>query len=323
MSRSEYRPGEATLSELGGVLGVPSLSEKSDLLTLVAGTTARVLGEDGRYDRSGVDYAELGSDRKRIRHIENGGMVFDMPVTGTLNGASAMPEPARWARALASGSDAVFVGENRQVVLNLLDVAAPAVAAPPTYHPWSDGTNVFTDRADTGETVQVSQGGGNNTDPFLQNGVVIWTSDRADNGTFEPAALGGRYFSAPDVADEHPVIPLYWLACFGDSTTAGAGGWPYFLNRFDLDAALNWTIPVMNFGRSANTAKGIASRYWAIEVSYDCPEIPGDTTEVICTESSTNVGNIVETRGDDDPVTGHGYAVTSPTQDPMTGTLVK
>uniref|UniRef100_UPI0035684F7C hypothetical protein n=1 Tax=Puniceibacterium confluentis TaxID=1958944 RepID=UPI0035684F7C len=332
------------------------LSGAFDALIEVTGTQARTFGEDGRYNRSGVDFAEIGTGRRAIVRHRNGSRIYDIPVFGQVNGVSGVAEPSRWERSLPysgaaaiigqnrqrvqsatfvtliadpgrwirSGFTAVTIGKNRRVILDLFNAGAGAnVPTAPgiQYAPWSDGTDVFTDRLDTGTTVQVSEGGGNNTDPFLQDGRVFWNSDRAGVGPYEPAAIGGRYFSPPDRADEHPVIPLYWLACFGDSTTAGTGGWPAFLDRSDLDPALDWTIPTMNFGRSGNTALGIASRYWAVEVSYTCPIIPGDTSPVVVTESSTCEGNPLETRHD---VTGscHGYVVSDPDADPMTGTLV-
>ncbi|WP_423208789.1 hypothetical protein [Paracoccus yeei] len=331
------------------------LADASEEAFAVSGRKARVK-EDGRWTRSGVEYAETGADRRPILHHRGGRRIYDLPVEaggefsgafqGTVNGSGTVDDPARWARAGAealviganrraipavsylrqidsparwarSGHRALLIGRNRRVVLDLAKAGQPAPepeAPPPSYLPWSDGSQVHVDRQDTGQRVQVSQGGGANTNPRMQDGMVIWQSDRGAVSTYEPAAIGGLYFSPPDRADEHPVIPLQWLCCLGDSTTAGG-----YMGQF---SGLGWSIPFRNLGRAGNTASGIAARYWAVEVSYDCPQIPGDMSEVVCAPSATSEAWPGEIVGGASAAIS-GWLVADPAAHPSTGTYVE
>ena len=316
----------------------------------VTGTQARTL-EDGRFARSGHDYAEIGEDRRMILHHEDGMRVYDMPLkaagefSGTINGASALPDPERWTR---SGATAAFVGANRQELQDthylqlvedparwdrcgylaavvgrdrrlITDLLADPASEPETPGPataevlaWEENGDIWAEIVPEGRPVMVSEGPDNRT-PRIAGSRVVWQSDRAGSGPLEPRAIGGLYYADPTAPGEFAAVSLPWLACFGDSTTAN--NWPSRL------AELGWNVPFVNFGRSGNTARGIASRYWALEVSYDCPEIPGDGAEVAVSPSATSQGDPVENFGNSS-ATGRGFLVASPSADPSTGTFV-
>lgn len=310
-------------------IGDTGLSQKAD--KIVTGTTARVF-DDGRFKRSGVDAAIVDQGRRPIWEISGGQVTWRLPMSfdlsddmrNDLTGGADWLSGGRFERC---GYSAVVIGSDRRVILDLTEQSASisdmndAIAASAAtlrseraaWLPWSDGAEVYCDAAASGRSVQLSSGGGVNVDPMLAGDVVVWSSTRSDNLPYTPAAPGGRYYSRPDVSDEHPVVPLPVLACWGDSTTAQ--GWPADL------AAVGWDITALNFGRSSNTALGIASRYGAVETSYDCPLIPGAGSEVVCTESSTNEGKPMQSWADGS-ASINGWLVNDAAADPQTGTYV-
>ena len=99
-----------------------ALKSAVDEAFAVSGRKARVK-EDGRWTRSGVEYAETGADRRPILHHLGGRRIYDLPVEaggefsgefqGTVNGAGTVDDPARWARA---GAEAMVIGANRRAI---------------------------------------------------------------------------------------------------------------------------------------------------------------------------------------------------------------
>lgn len=325
-----YRHGLGDAATMVYEMPTPgALAAKAD--AAVVGAASRVY-DDGRFNRSGVDLAVTGAGRRPIWSVKGGVITVHLPLSAslsddlraTMTGGATWLADGRWARC---GREAMIIGSDRRIILDLTkqparlaDVtsaveasAAQLRAERSAWIPWSDGSEVYCDNASSGQSVRLSSGGGVNINPSLVGDVVIWSADRADNLPYKPAAPGGRYYSRPDKSDEHPVIPIPIMACWGDSTTAQ--GWPACL------ADVGWGIRALNFGRSSNTALGIASRYGAIETSYDCPDIPGGGAEVVCAASATSEGKPMQSWAD---ASGsiNGWIVADRDADPESGTYV-
>lgn len=230
--------------DLLGPLRVPSINGVEHLDT-------------GRWSRSGVRRAVIGSDRRKIEVETPLGFSFDKPII-----APNLLEPLtsqRWAR---SGKPKAILGTDRRVLVEAAAPATVSIKAPAitdTYVTYADDDGsgkqaVYAEQRKTGMRLKLSKPGSNNTNPRIEGDAVIWSSDRAG------AAPSGLYWSRPQAANEHPVRPLRSLACFGDSLTA--------MNWMEFLPANGITVPAYNFGRSADTSLGIASRYGAYESLY-------------------------------------------------------
>lgn len=232
----------------------------------------------GQWARSGIRSGVIGSDRRKIQVETSTAYSFDKPVSAP-NLLEAITSQ-QWARC---GKPKVTIGSDRRILVN---PAAPTAAATTafsttdlyTVYSDDDGSGkqaVYAEKRRTGQRLLLSSAGSNNTNPRIEGGAVIWSSDRAS------AAPSGLYWSRPDVANEHPVRPLRALACFGDSLTAQ--NWMANLATAPTPIAAT----AHNFGRSGETSLAIASRYGAYDNLYT---VAGGSIPASGSVAVTNVG---------------------------------
>lgn len=235
--------------------------------------------DPAQWSRSGVRRGVIGSDRRKIEVESAANFSFDKPVSAP-NLLEAITSQ-QWARC---GRLKVTIGSDRRILVNPATPAVAATSAPSTtdlYVAYSDddGTGkqaVYAEQRRTGQRLLLSSAGSNNTNPRIEGGAVIWSSDRA------AAAPSGLYWSRPDVANEHPVRPLRALACFGDSLTA---------QNWMANLATATPTPIAatayNFGRSGETSLAVASRYGAYDNLYT---VSGGVIPASGSVTVTNVG---------------------------------
>ncbi|MFH6783613.1 MULTISPECIES: hypothetical protein [Methylobacterium] len=206
----------------------------------------------------------------RLVHGLTKGMEWEFGVPLIVPGARSLP-PVEYRR---SGYLSAKVDRNRRILQGVPSKPAPAIIVPADQRyviyaapdPGNGGRpSIFSEERATGRRLRLSTPGANEMFPsWTSDGMVTWVSDRTRGLTGGGAdAIGGAYFSPPDRADEHSVLPLQAIVRWGDSLTEQANNWLALALR-----AIGCNFPVYNLGKSGRTTTGIAARQGALVFSY-------------------------------------------------------